>query len=753
MASRHGSERIDDRSDSELLALVRKGRTDAVSELWRRHSAAGRTVARAWASSSDPDDLVSEAFLRVLRAVESGGGPEGAFRPYFFTAVRNVAGSWARRGRHERPFDEADRALPSAGPDPESHALAALERDLGARAFRTLPPRWQEVLWYTEVEGLSPAAAAPLMGLRPNAVAALGVRAREGLRSAWIREHVADASATGECEWVLERAGTHARGRAPARDRRRIDRHLEGCLSCREALSEAESTARRLASVLLPLTAGVSGAAAWAAGGGSGAAAGPLPSAVRASRAVRASGAGSGTGVVVAASAAAALAVAGVVGTALLLSGSGNGAVVAAMDAATREDEGGTAETPAPTASGGATASADGSETDPSAADRASAGADGVPAGRSSESGSAPRSTVPAGDGGADAGATRATLGRTGRPPQRESSPDPVGAPASSGIEADASPAPAADPDRPAATGSAAPAPSPAVTAAPTPSGSPGVATGSSAPSPVGTGPSLPSGPVRPSVPNTTPAPGTPAPAPGTPTPVATRAPSTSGPVATPAPSAPTPVATPAPGTPAPVTTPAPSTPTPAPTTPRTPAAPVGTPAPAPTATPAPPAAAAPTLALDTDGRLLPDALGTAAPGAEVILEDASDGRRWGSATADAAGSWTVPALPLPAGTTAVLARTAAGVSAPETVDLRAPVLLARAASSGGAVGVLVLADPDADGLDLLVDGEQVRSLAPGAPVLAATLQVGPGRHAIGVRYSSPAGRTGPVAAVPVDAG
>ncbi|PPH50347.1 sigma-70 family RNA polymerase sigma factor, partial [Rathayibacter sp. AY1E2] len=367
MGPRRRSERVDGRSDEELVALVREGRTDAVSELWRRHSSAGRTVARAWASSSDPDDLVSEAFLRVLRAIERGGGPEGAFRPYFFTAVRNVAGSWARRDRHERPFDEADRALPSAGPDPEAHALAALERDLGARAFRALPPRWQEVLWYTEVEGLSPAAAAPLMGLRPNAVAALGVRAREGLRSAWIREHVADASATGECEWVLERAGTYARGRVPVRDRHRIDRHLDGCLSCREVLAEAESTARRLASVLLPLTAGVSGAAAWAAGGGSGAASGPLPSAVRAS-AVRASRAGSGTGVVVAASAAAALAVAGVVGAVVLLSGNGGGALVAAEDASARVDERATAEAAAPAASGGAAASADRPETDPEAA-------------------------------------------------------------------------------------------------------------------------------------------------------------------------------------------------------------------------------------------------------------------------------------------------------------------------------------------------------------------------------------------------
>ncbi|WP_153038820.1 sigma-70 family RNA polymerase sigma factor, partial [Rathayibacter tanaceti] len=255
---------IDDANDAELLTLVREGRTAATAELWRRHAAAGRTVARAWSSSADPDDLVSEAFLRVLGAVERGGGPEGAFRPYFFTSIRNVATSWARRGQHERPLDDGDRELAAEGPDPEEQALAALERDLGARAFKALPARWQEVLWYTEVEGLSPAQAAPLLGLRPNGVAALSLRAREGLRVAWIREHVVDSAASGECEWVLERAGAHTRGRLPARDRLRLNAHLMDCTSCEDALAEAESAGRRLATVLLPLAAGPgAGAAAW----------------------------------------------------------------------------------------------------------------------------------------------------------------------------------------------------------------------------------------------------------------------------------------------------------------------------------------------------------------------------------------------------------------------------------------------------------------------------------------------------------
>ncbi|MWV57281.1 sigma-70 family RNA polymerase sigma factor [Rathayibacter sp. VKM Ac-2754] len=252
--------------DSELIVLVRAGEGAATAELWRRHAAAARSVARAWSGSLDPDDLVSEAFVRVLSTIERGGGPDGAFRPYLFTAVRNVAASWGRRQDRERPL-ESDEDVVASEAGPEEAALAALDRDLGLRAFRSLPARWQEVLWYTEVEGLSPVEVAPLLGLRPNSVAALSHRAREGLRSAWIQEHVADVSAEGECRWVLERAGSHVRGRLPARDRLRMRSHLAECAECRAALTDAQRTGARLATVLLPLAAGIGGATAYATGG------------------------------------------------------------------------------------------------------------------------------------------------------------------------------------------------------------------------------------------------------------------------------------------------------------------------------------------------------------------------------------------------------------------------------------------------------------------------------------------------------
>ena len=56
-----------------------------------------------------------------------------------------------------------------------------------ARAFASLPERWQAVLWHTEIEGARPADVAPLLGLTANGVAALAYRAREGLRQAYLQ--------------------------------------------------------------------------------------------------------------------------------------------------------------------------------------------------------------------------------------------------------------------------------------------------------------------------------------------------------------------------------------------------------------------------------------------------------------------------------------------------------------------------------------------------------------------------------------
>lgn len=240
-------------SDAELIEHARSGDTRAFGELWRRHYRSAARVARQFTSSIDADDLVSEAYARIYQRVLAGGGPTGAFRPYLYTTIRNLASSWGAANRDiqvDMIEDFEDDRIPD---DP---AAWALDRTLTARAFRTLPERWQTVLWYTEVEGMDPHEIAPLMGMSANSVAALSYRAREGLRKAWLQAHVSDAVAEGECQWALSRLGEHARDALSTRDRERLTVHLADCAKCTIVSEEVDEVGSHLAMVMLPLLLG-----------------------------------------------------------------------------------------------------------------------------------------------------------------------------------------------------------------------------------------------------------------------------------------------------------------------------------------------------------------------------------------------------------------------------------------------------------------------------------------------------------------
>jgi len=281
-------------SDAGLIESARSGDTRAFGELWQRHYRSAARVARQCTSSIDADDLVSEAFARIFQRVLAGGGPDGAFRPYLYTTIRNLAATWGAQRSRDVQVDLIDDFEDERIPD--DPATWALDRTLTARAFRSLPERWQTVLWYTEVEGMDPHEVAPLMGMTANGVAALSYRAREGLRKAWLQAHINDAQASGECQFVMGKLGDHTRDGLGERDRKRVEEHLLTCTKCAIVSEEVEEVGSHLAYILLPLILGgvVAGGvlAAMAAPSTAMAAAIPaLPATVHAAAGIHAAGA------------------------------------------------------------------------------------------------------------------------------------------------------------------------------------------------------------------------------------------------------------------------------------------------------------------------------------------------------------------------------------------------------------------------------------------------------------------------------
>ena len=146
-------------------------------------------------------------------------------------------------------------------------AVEGFESAAAARAFASLPERWQLVLWHTEVEEQKPAEVAPLLGMTPNAVSALAYRAREGLRQAYLTMHAADAD-DDTCERTRAELGSYVRGGLSRRDAARVEQHLQECRACTALYLELTEVNSNLRAVLAPLLLG-GAAAAYVASTGS----------------------------------------------------------------------------------------------------------------------------------------------------------------------------------------------------------------------------------------------------------------------------------------------------------------------------------------------------------------------------------------------------------------------------------------------------------------------------------------------------
>lgn len=242
---------LEDLGDPALADLSRANDDAAFAELWRRHIRAGTAAARQFAAIADPQDIVSESYLRILRAFQQGGGPREAFRPYLYRTIHNIALDWRSRHPSVSLEETADLIEPR-----QSLEISVLENTVTARAFEELPERWRAVLWYLEVEGMAPSDAAPFLGLSPNATSALAARAHEGFKKSWLQAHVNDRSVPTECRWTTERMGQYVRLSLTKRSRARFDRHLEDCDRCTLLLTEIGELDGQLASVLLPITLG-----------------------------------------------------------------------------------------------------------------------------------------------------------------------------------------------------------------------------------------------------------------------------------------------------------------------------------------------------------------------------------------------------------------------------------------------------------------------------------------------------------------
>ena len=227
-------------SDDSLIGLVKGGSADAYAVLFERYQHPAHRLAAYYSNSVDAKDIVAESFTQVFQQLRRGHGPETSFRAYLLTSVRREAGRRAKMRKRDTPTDDIatmDKSVPfgNGGAD-------GFERELIQKAFATLPQRWQKVLWHLDVDGRKPREVAPMLDMKPNGVSALAYRARDGLRKAYLEQHILSKgeSLAAACQEARGRLVAFVRATASKSEATKVESHLQTCSRCSSAYHELE---------------------------------------------------------------------------------------------------------------------------------------------------------------------------------------------------------------------------------------------------------------------------------------------------------------------------------------------------------------------------------------------------------------------------------------------------------------------------------------------------------------------------------
>jgi RNA polymerase sigma-70 factor (ECF subfamily) len=175
---------MDPDAELRLVAGLRRGDESAFRPIYEAYSAAVFTfILRMVNRRAIAEELSQEVWMRLAaraRSLRDGTRLE----PWLFTVARNLCVSYWRtrgvEGVHDGDQDILE-AVKAAGTPPDR---AAESRELRARlerALASLPRPYREALLLVGVHGLTPAAAASVCGLSPEAMRKRLERARDML--------------------------------------------------------------------------------------------------------------------------------------------------------------------------------------------------------------------------------------------------------------------------------------------------------------------------------------------------------------------------------------------------------------------------------------------------------------------------------------------------------------------------------------------------------------------------------------------
>ena len=195
-------------SDEQTVAALRAGDERASRELYRRHSAAMKRLARGYVESDAvAEEVVQEAWIAIVEGIDRFEG-RSAFGTWMFSILINQAKSHSRRERRTAPFsslavgdDEsavsADRfqrdddawpghwaTPPRPWQKPDRRLLSLEVRTQLKEALEQLPDRQRLIVGLRDIDGLSAEEVCGLLDLSQENQRVLLHRGRSRLRAA-----------------------------------------------------------------------------------------------------------------------------------------------------------------------------------------------------------------------------------------------------------------------------------------------------------------------------------------------------------------------------------------------------------------------------------------------------------------------------------------------------------------------------------------------------------------------------------------
>lgn len=175
----------------QVLAAARLGAGWAWTALYRDLAPSVNGYLRA-RGAIEPDDLLGEVFLQLVRDLGRFDGDEREFRAWAFTVVHHRLLD-DRRRRSRRPVEASpDEALEAFGAigDVEDEAIGGLTASRVRQLVGRLSPDQQDVLLLKLFGDLATEDVATIVGKRPGAVKAVLRRGLASLRKEMSKEGV-----------------------------------------------------------------------------------------------------------------------------------------------------------------------------------------------------------------------------------------------------------------------------------------------------------------------------------------------------------------------------------------------------------------------------------------------------------------------------------------------------------------------------------------------------------------------------------